>query len=104
MASFFQRVSEVVYREYDRRIKRASLVTEYGAPHHAAEAHADHDGHTDAGIHDVDESAIANVSPGTSVEEDEGAVVIANVPRGSMLGQEQAPESKDHTGSSSESR
>ena len=31
-------ISNALYREYDRRIKRASLITEYGAAHHGAHA------------------------------------------------------------------
>ncbi len=55
--SLWQRFIAAVDREYERRIRAASLVTEYGAHH---EHHADDD--------DVGEVA-----------------VIANVPRGSRL-------------------
>ena len=60
--SFWQRVIAAVNREYDRRIRRASLVTEYGAGHHS-EHHIDHD-HNDVLPHD-DEAAIMNVPRGT---------------------------------------
>jgi hypothetical protein len=58
-------IADAVYREYDRRIKRASQITEYGQHHH------DH-GH-DAGPAHVDmaqadmEAEIINVPPGTPV-------------------------------------
>ncbi|GIW03055.1 hypothetical protein [Roseiflexus sp.] len=57
MAGLFQRIADAVYREYDRRIKRASLITEYGITHHHdhEEEHADND------------VAIVNLSPGMSV-------------------------------------
>ena len=58
---FFSSISKVIYREYDRRIKRASLITEYGASHHA---------HGDAEHADAEHSS-----------EDEGAEIV-NVPRG----------------------
>jgi hypothetical protein len=58
--SFWQRVIAVVNREYDRRIRRASLVTEYGAGHHAGH----HDTHDDA-AHDDEAAAIMNVPKGT---------------------------------------
>ncbi len=59
MSGLLQRIADAVYREYDRRIKRASLITEYGGSHH-------HD-HEDA--HDNDEVAIVNLPPGSSVGE-----------------------------------
>ncbi|MDW8215318.1 MAG: hypothetical protein RMJ55_17330 [Roseiflexaceae bacterium] len=60
MAGLFQRIADAVYREYDRRIKRASLITEYGIAHHHdhEEAHAD------------DEVAIVNLSPGELADEE----------------------------------
>ena len=58
---FFSSISKAIYREYDRRIKRASLITEYGASHHTT----DHAEHTDE-----DEGAeIVNVPRGTPVEQ-----------------------------------
>ena len=56
MASWRDIITQTIYQEYDRRIRRASLVVEYGASHHAAHTHAP--------------------------DEDEGDVEIANVPRG----------------------
>ena len=56
-------ISNALYKEYDRRIKRASLITEYGAAHHTShgDAHAD-DTHTDA-----EEAEIVNIPRGTPV-------------------------------------
>jgi hypothetical protein len=56
-------ISDALYREYDRRIKRASLVVEYGATHHGshADAHAD-DAHSDA-----EEAEIVNIPRGTPI-------------------------------------
>jgi len=56
-------ISNALYREYDRRIKRASLITEYGAAHHddPGAVHAD-DAHDDA-----EEAEIVNIPPGTQV-------------------------------------
>lgn len=59
-----------IYREYDRRIKRASLITEYGMAHHGHAAHADH--------------AEAAHAAGEHAEEDEGAEIV-NVPRGTPI-------------------
>jgi hypothetical protein len=59
----FRAFSNAINKEYDRRIKRASLITEYGAAHHdhAAEAH-------DEAAHDEGEAAeIVNVPRGTPV-------------------------------------
>ena len=56
-------ISNALYKEYDRRIKRASLITEYGAAHHGAHADAAHDDtHEDA-----EEAEIVNVPRGTPV-------------------------------------
>ena len=64
MANLFTRIAERVYREYDRRIRRASLITAYGAAHHHAEsAHHEEPEHT----------------------ADEGDVAIANLPLGAEL-------------------
>ena len=56
-------ISNALYKEYDRRIKRASLITEYGAAHHTGhgDAHAE-DVHKDA-----EEAEIVNVPRGTPV-------------------------------------
>lgn len=63
---FFSAISKVVFREYDRRIKRASLITEYGAGHHS---HA-HDDHTsDEHGHDEGDAEIVNVPRGTPVQQ-----------------------------------
>jgi len=60
MAGFLDSFTAAVYREYDRRIRRASLVNEYGAPHHDAHEAASHD-------------------------DDAGDTTIANLPRGAAL-------------------
>lgn len=57
MSGLLQRIADIVYREYDRRIKRASLITEYGVLHH----------HDHQGAHDEHEVAIVNLPPGSSV-------------------------------------
>jgi hypothetical protein len=54
--SWWQRVIAAIDHEYDRRIRAASLVTEYGAAHH---------GHTHE---DEDEPAvITNIPKGTPI-------------------------------------
>ena len=58
---FWKTISNALFREYDRRIKRASLITEYGAAHHAVHADA-HDVHEDA-----EEAEIVNIPRGTPV-------------------------------------
>lgn len=67
---FFSSIARVVFKEYDRRIKRASLITEYGAAHHG---HG-HDDATDedaahAGDDHAEESEIVNVPRGTPVDQ-----------------------------------
>jgi hypothetical protein len=56
-------ISNAIYREYDRRIKRASLITEYGAAHHAGNDAA----HVDDVHEEAEEAEIANVPRGTVV-------------------------------------
>jgi hypothetical protein len=56
-------ISNALYREYDRRIKRASLITEYGAAHHGSHA----DAHADDAHADVEEAEIVNVARGTPI-------------------------------------
>jgi hypothetical protein len=58
-------ISNALYREYDRRIKRASLITEYGAAHHGA--HGDSQEHTHDADEHVEEAEIVNVPRGTPV-------------------------------------
>jgi hypothetical protein len=62
-------LADVINREYDRRIKRASLITEYGAQHHDHSAdHADEPpAAADHAAEEADEEAaeIANIAPGT---------------------------------------
>jgi hypothetical protein len=60
-------ISNALYKEYDRRIKRASLITEYGAAHHGTHADAAHDeAHTDT-HEDTEEAEIVNIPRGTPV-------------------------------------
>jgi len=60
-------ISNALYKEYDRRIKRASLITEYGAAHH--------NGHSDAHAADAQDD----------LHEDGEAAEIANIPRGTPV-------------------
>jgi hypothetical protein len=63
----FRVLADAIYKEYDRRVRRASLVTEYGASHH----HHD-DTHTDETDHD-------------DAHADEEAAEIVNLPRGTPV-------------------
>jgi hypothetical protein len=60
-------ISNALFKEYDRRIKRASLITEYGAAHHSShdDPHA-HSAH-DQAHEDAEEAEIANIPRGTPV-------------------------------------
>ncbi|NTU77849.1 MAG: hypothetical protein HGA45_00355 [Chloroflexales bacterium] len=56
--SWWQRAIAAINREYERRIRRSSLVTEYGAAHHGHDHdHLEHD--------DNDTTEIMNVPKGT---------------------------------------
>ena len=73
----FQAIADAIYKEYDRRVKRASLITEYGmSQHHHDDAHTDEthheDEHADETYHE-DEHA------------DEGEAEIVNLPRGTPV-------------------
>jgi hypothetical protein len=88
---FFKSIGDAIYREYDRRIKRASLVTEYGAHHHAEAAHED--AHAAEGVVDEHAGAPATAPDVEAAEEAE----IVNVPRGTPVapqlgGEERAAE------------
>jgi len=62
-------ISKALYKEYDRRIKRASLITEYGAAHHGGhDAEHDDDSHEDA-----EEAEIVNIPRGTPVASHDAA-------------------------------
>jgi len=61
--SLWGRILASIGREYERRIRAASLITEYGAGHGSHHSHDDH--HKD---------------------EDDDAAEIVNLPRGSRLG------------------
>ena len=56
-------ISNALYKEYDRRIRRASLITEYGAAQHSGPG----DAHADAVHEDVEEAEIMNIPRGTPV-------------------------------------
>jgi hypothetical protein len=61
----FRAIADVVYKEYDRRVRRASLVKEYGVSHHD---HADESHAADGEEHaDEDEAEIMNVPRGTPI-------------------------------------
>lgn len=73
--SWWQQLLARINTAYERRIRAASLVTEYGADHHGH--HTDHGqatGHTAEGL---------RKDAGEAAEED--GVVIANVPRGTRI-------------------
>lgn len=54
--NWWQRAIAVIEREYERRVRAASLVSEYGADHHA------HDDHPDAA---AEAAVILNIPRGT---------------------------------------
>jgi len=56
-------ISNALYKEYDRRIKRASLITEYGAAHHNGHG----DAHAEDAHEDAEEAEIVNIPRGTPV-------------------------------------
>ena len=61
-------ISNALFKEYDRRIKRASLITEYGAAHHGTHADAAHADAAHADAHeDAEEAEIVNIPRGTPV-------------------------------------
>jgi hypothetical protein len=59
----FRALADVVYKEYDRRVRRASLIKEYGVAHHQGHAEDPHAAEDDA----EDDAEIANVPPGTPI-------------------------------------
>jgi hypothetical protein len=60
-------ISNALFKEYDRRIKRASLITEYGAAHHSSHDDTHADLAHDHAHEDVEEAEIANIPRGTPV-------------------------------------
>jgi hypothetical protein len=60
MAPWYTAIAEAIYREYDRRIRRASLITDYGT-HHGDPHHEHGDEEHDDG------SVIANLPRGADV-------------------------------------
>ncbi len=61
MANWFQRLADAIYREYDRRVRRASEITEYGVHHN-------HHPVVEADTHEQDEeeAEIINIPRGTT--------------------------------------
>ena len=75
-------IANAIEREYDRRTKRASLVTEYGIHHHADHAEDAHDEEA----HDEDtHAAEAHVVDEHVTDETEEEAEIVNVPRGTPV-------------------
>ncbi len=67
---YLSSIAKAIYKEYDRRIKRASLITEYGAGHGHADGHGEHAAAEHAEAEYEDEGAeIVNVPRGTPVEQ-----------------------------------
>jgi hypothetical protein len=76
-------ISDAIYREYDRRIKRASLVTEYGAHHH--DDHGAHAGDAHAEETHAEEAHTLEQSVAEELVADEEEAEIVNVPRGTPV-------------------
>ena len=74
----FRAIADAVYKEYDRRVKRASLITEYGMSQH----HHDEGAHADE-THD--EGAHADETHDEDAPADEGEAEIVNIPRGTPV-------------------
>jgi hypothetical protein len=74
VGAWFSRLFGAINNEYERRIRAASEVTEYGA-HHG------HAGHGEAAHHHDD---------------DEGEIEIMNVPRGTRVRPDAEPEDSTH--------
>lgn len=80
--SFWRRMIAAVEREYERRIRAASLVTEYGVHHH------DHDHHP------TDQAVADQTGSPSDLEEGEVAEIV-NVPKGTRLGSHARPIDKE---------
>lgn len=59
-------LADAIYREYDRRIKRASVITEYGQHHGHSAGHAEAPHAADEHAAE-DEADIVNIPRGTPV-------------------------------------
>ena len=77
-----------IYREYDRRIKRASVITEYGVQHH--DHSADQADETQAAPEQMADHA--EEAPPAADHAGEEAAEIVNIPRGTPVAHEPAPE------------
>jgi len=80
-------ISKALYKEYDRRIKRASLITEYGAAHHGT--------HADAAHADAARADVAHADANEDAEEAE----IVNIPRGTPVATQNEEQPADAPGS-----
>ena len=77
----FRVIADAIYKEYDRRVKRASLITEYGvSQHHHDDTHADESHQEDAHA-DEDEAEIVNLPRGTPVPTHTPAEAVREEPR-----------------------
>ena len=83
-------IANAIYREYDRRIKRASLVTEYGVHHHADHAE---DAHAEESHAEEAHDQEAHVADTHTTEEEEEAEIV-NVPRGTPVAMGAPPADK----------
>ncbi|MGQ9926927.1 MAG: hypothetical protein ACUVS4_08655 [Chloroflexaceae bacterium] len=63
--SWWRRLVATINREYERRIRAASLVTEYGAPHH--------DKHEEEHAEEGEVAEIVNVPRGTAIRHEQRA-------------------------------
>ena len=86
-------ITDAVYREYDRRIKRASLVTEYGMHHGHVADHADH-AHAEEAHADTTNEDAAQTS---DVDEETEEAEIVNVPRGTPVAASAPPPAEPAT-------
>jgi hypothetical protein len=78
----FRALADVVYKEYDRRIRRASLVKEYGVAHHDDHAGESHTAEEQAA---EGEAEIAGESHTAEEQAAEGEAEIVNVPPGTPI-------------------
>jgi hypothetical protein len=83
--SFFSWIIQSINKEYERRIKAASRVTEYGMHHGHGHGHADDQEHAP---HDVQQHAPHRENEPeheAEAEDSDEGTVISNLPPGSRL-------------------